>query len=196
MLEWFVSKGRIDSVINEGTLLSDGVELNPEKLPCTCVDENVNLFRIRKYFTDASWSRVLKAVELKKKMKYYCQVCEQDLEQEERGLLSICCDGCLQWLHLPCAGLKVAPKQKEWFCQLCKNNVHFTKKQNIDHTSKGSAVNRLRLKQQNRKVKLCKPAQSQQPITISLGEEEIDEQDTYEITPDTKLLQSDLSVSL
>ena len=41
-----------------------------------------------------------------------------------------------------------------------------------------------------------KPALSKQPITISLGEEEIDEQDTYEITPDTKLLQSDLSVSL
>ena len=98
---------------------NDGVELNPEKLSCTCVDKNVNLFRIRKYFTDASWSRVLKAVEVKK-MKYYCQVCEQDLEQEEKGLLSICCDGCLQWLHLPCAGLKVAPKQKEWFCQLCK----------------------------------------------------------------------------
>lgn len=74
--------------------------------------------------------------------------------------------------------------------------MHITKKQKIDHTSKGSAVNRLRLKQQNRKVKLRKPALSKEPVTISLGEEEIDKQDTYESTPDTKLFQSDLSVSL
>ena len=26
---------------------NDGVELNPEKLSCTCIDEHVNLFRIR-----------------------------------------------------------------------------------------------------------------------------------------------------
>ena len=129
MLDWFASKCHSDSAINEGTLLNDGIELNPENLPCACVDESVNLFRIRKYFTDAAWSRVLKALELKKKMKYYCQVCEQDLDQEEKGLLSICCDGCLHWLHLSCAGLKVAPKRKEWFCQLCRSNVHNIKKQ-------------------------------------------------------------------
>ena len=74
--------------------------------------------------------------------------------------------------------------------------MHITKKKKIDHTSKGSAVNRHRIKQQNRKVKLHKLALCKQPKAISLGEEEIDKQDTYEITPDTKLLQSDLSVSL
>ena len=71
---------------------------------------------------------MLKALELKK-MKYYCQVCEQDLDQEEKGLLSIYCDGCLHWLHLSCAGLKVAAKRKEWFCQLCRSTVHNIKKQ-------------------------------------------------------------------
>ena len=73
----------------------------------------MNLFRIRKYFTDASSSRVLKAVELKKKMNYYCQVCMKDPEQEEKGLVSICCDRCLQWLYLPCAGLKLRNSKVE-----------------------------------------------------------------------------------
>ena len=73
MLEWFASVSNVDHAMNEGTLLND-IICRPEKL-----DENVNIFRIKKYFTDASWNRVLKAIELRKSMKYYCQVCERDL---------------------------------------------------------------------------------------------------------------------
>ena len=82
----------IDSAVNEGTLRNDGIELDPENLPCAYVDKSM---RIRICFTNDSWSRVLKAVELNKKMKYYCQVCEQDLDQEEKGLL---CIYLLQWM--------------------------------------------------------------------------------------------------
>ena len=32
---------------------------------------------------------------------------------------SICCDGCLDWVHLKCTGLKRAPKSKHWFCRAC-----------------------------------------------------------------------------
>ena len=53
-----MSKSDVDLAMNEGTLLND-IECRPEKLPCTCIDENVNIFRIRKYFTDASWNKVL-----------------------------------------------------------------------------------------------------------------------------------------
>ena len=70
MLEYFVSKSNIDQAMNEGMFLNDDIECRPEKLPCTCVDKNVNIFRIRKYFTDASWNRVLKAIEQRKDMKY------------------------------------------------------------------------------------------------------------------------------
>ena len=120
MLEWFASVSDVDHAMNEGTLLND-IICSPEKLPCACVDENVNIFRIRKYFTDPSWNRVLKAIERRKSMKYYCQVCERDLEHQGEGSLSICCDGCLQWIHLSCTSLKAAPKKREWFCQLCKH---------------------------------------------------------------------------
>ena len=41
MLEWFVSKSDVDHAMNEGTLLNDDIKCRPEKLPCTCVDENV-----------------------------------------------------------------------------------------------------------------------------------------------------------
>ena len=56
-------------------------------------------------------------------------------------------------------------------------------------------MNRPRLKKQIKKVKLHEPALSKQPITTTLGGEEINEQETYG-PPDTKLLQSDLSVCL
>ena len=46
MLEWFVSKPDVDHAMNEGTLLNDDIECRPEKLPCTCVDENVELENI------------------------------------------------------------------------------------------------------------------------------------------------------
>lgn len=120
MLEWFVSRSDVDHAMNEGTLLNDNIECRPEKLPCTCVDKNVNILRIRKYFTDASWNGVLKAIEQRKGMKYYCQVCERDLEQQEEGLLCICCDGCLQWMHLSCTSLKAAPKKRSGFASCAK----------------------------------------------------------------------------
>lgn len=117
-------------------------------------------------------------------MKYYCQVCERDLEHQEEGLLFICCDRCLQWMHLSCTSLKAAPKKKEWFCQLCKD-----KSAHIEST-----VNRLQLKRDKRKLKLSKPTQCKECIPISSSEEKIDDQYTYEVTPGTKVLQSDFDL--
>jgi len=44
----------------------DEIKCRPTILPTTCADENVNIFRIRKYFTDVAWNKVLKAI-LKRK---------------------------------------------------------------------------------------------------------------------------------
>ena len=64
MLEWFVSKSSVVKAMNEGLPLSeDEIEFRPMMLPSTCIDENINISRIRKYFTDLSWSKALQAIE-------------------------------------------------------------------------------------------------------------------------------------
>ena len=88
-------------------------------------------------------------------------------------------------MHLCCNSLKAAPKKKEWFCQLCKDkSIHMEL----------STMSRLQLKQDKRKLKLSKPTQSTECIAIRSGEEEIDDQYTYEVTPGTKILQSDFDL--
>lgn len=65
-------------------------------------DENASIYRIRKYFTDDGWTQVMQLIKTKKNnATYYCKMCEKILEGE-----SICCDSCLEWLHLSCAGLQ------------------------------------------------------------------------------------------
>ena len=120
MLKWFVSDLDASKTLSNGVLLDEAlVQKMHENIPNACIDENVNLFRIRKYFTDDGWAELCQVVEKKKcDPKYHCQVCERELLE----CTAICCDCCLEWLHLSCAGLKSAPKRKEWFCRLCKVN--------------------------------------------------------------------------
>ena len=53
-------------------------------------------------------------------------------------------------------------------------------------------MNRLQLKQ-GKKLK-NKPTQSKECIAISSGEEKIDDQYNYEVTPETKILQTDFNL--
>ena len=118
MLKWFVSDQDVSKAMHEDTLLDEQVvETRPERVPNSCIDENASIYRIRKYFTDDGWTQVMQLIETKKNnATYYCKMCEKILEGA-----SICCDCCLEWLHLSCAGLQKAPKgrRKEWFCRLC-----------------------------------------------------------------------------
>lgn len=93
MLKWFVSVPDANKAIKDGILLDEAlVETRHEKIPNACLDKNVNLFRIRKYFTDDGWVQVSQAVERKKSNpSYYCQVCERDFLE----CTAICCDCCL-----------------------------------------------------------------------------------------------------
>ena len=193
MLEWFVSKSSVVKAMNEGLPLSeDEIEFRPMMLPSTCIDENINISRIRKYFTDLSWSKVLQAIESKRSMKYYCLVCECDLEEEE-GSLSICCDGCLQWAHLCCAGLKAVPTQKEWFCYLCRSSVH------AEHQCSrgGVSIHKRFSKQDNKKSKLNRsPAVATDScITVSSDEgSQSDKEEAFNVTSGSRVLYSDFDI--
>ena len=213
MLKWFVSVPDSNKAIKDGVLLDEAsIEMRHEKIPNACIDENVNLFRIRKYFTDDGWVQVLQAVKMKKANPvYYCQVCERKLLQCN----TICCDCCLEWLHFSCAGVKSAPKQKEWFCKLCRvNNNNDTKNHNVNDKplvipkvhiisrvtfQPGTAANRLRDRREKERLQRGneKAMDNEQTITLSSDEElicEEPEEPGIDIAPGVKVFQSDLNI--
>ena len=117
MLDWFVSAIDADKAVNHGELIDEeAVETRPEKIPNCCIDENVNVYHVKKYFTVDAWKIVLQVLDWKKThSNWSCKVCDQDLD----GKIAIACDSCLDWYHLHCIGLRNAPKRKEWFCRSC-----------------------------------------------------------------------------
>lgn len=117
MLDWFVSSRDANRAMNNGDLLEEeSVEARPERVPNSCIDEYVNIFHIKKYFTNDAWKIVQQVLEMKKiQSDWFCKVCNKELEDT----LAIACDSCLDWYHLGCAGLRKSPKQKEWFCRFC-----------------------------------------------------------------------------
>ena len=53
MLKWFVSVPDSNKAIKDGILLDEAsIETRHEKILNACIDENINVFWIRKYFTD------------------------------------------------------------------------------------------------------------------------------------------------
>ena len=94
-------------------------ELKANKnISCACLDENIDIARIKPYFTAAGWSAVLKSVKELKKQIMLCFTCKKELEGDQ-----LSCDLCLEWMHLHCAGLKKVPKARKWFCNNCYKNV-------------------------------------------------------------------------
>lgn len=121
MLGWFVDEDVIGRVIIDDTALIEEteVEVRPEKIPRKCLDENVCIGQIRKYFTFDAWSLVTELIEtMQRKGIWTCKSCFSDLHAYE----SISCDSCLEWYHWKCVGLSKPPKAKYWFCRSCYSN--------------------------------------------------------------------------
>ena len=92
------------------------VECRPEVVPNAVLDENVDVFLIRKYFTNDAWLVVANVLERKRKHPVWiCQHCQHDLHSDA----SVICELCLTWFHLRCVGLFKNPKRKNWFCRSC-----------------------------------------------------------------------------
>ena len=117
MLGWFVDDDVITRVLSNDCLIDETeVEVRLEKIPRKCLDENVCISQIKKFFTFNAWSLVAEVVEtMCKKGVWTCKSCSLDLCAHE----SIACDSCLDWHHLKYAGLSKPPKTKFWFCRSC-----------------------------------------------------------------------------
>ena len=116
VLEYFVPPNDARDAL-DGRQLDEGcLETNPENLPDTAFDENIDINSIRRYFTSDAWVRVQDLYETKKeRITFRCTSCELDLHSKP----SIVCYSCLEWHHLRCVGRRTKPKTRFWYCRQC-----------------------------------------------------------------------------
>ena len=116
MMKWCVSQSNVSDALNDILLDEDNIETRPEKITAACIDENVNIHRIKKFFNEDGWKLILEVIKVKRDCcKWSCPICCHELED----CTTIACDSCLEWHHLSCVGLSAPPKRKEWFGRLC-----------------------------------------------------------------------------
>ena len=98
MLEWFVSSAVVKKCLTSGELIiEECVECRPERVLNSCLDENVDIFLIKKHFQFDAWQVILQIVERKKENKdWFCIVFSHNLQERT----SILCDCCLCWFQL------------------------------------------------------------------------------------------------
>ena len=59
MLNWFVDEEAVERVTRGGDLIEEyEVECRPERIPQKCLDENICIGQMRKYFSSDAWSLV------------------------------------------------------------------------------------------------------------------------------------------
>ena len=118
MLSWFVDSGVAIGALNGDVITEEEVEVRPEKVCASCLDEHVCLKRCRKYFTSDAWLAVEDVVgRLRDNPLWYCGRCSKPIYDEKES--SIVCDCCLSWFHFTCVNMKRQPKSREWFCRSC-----------------------------------------------------------------------------
>lgn len=97
------------------------VETRPECVPAACIDENVCLKSVKKYFTLDGWAAVNNVVDvIKRHPVWYCGQCSLPISDETED--SVVCDSCLVWHHFKCLGLQNSPRVSVWFCRSCYSN--------------------------------------------------------------------------
>ena len=118
ILSWFVDSDIAASAIDGEAIEEDEVEVRPEKVPASCLDENVYLQSCRKYCSEDAWLAITSVVEaIRVNPVWYCGRCTNPILDETES--SIVCDSCLMWFHFKCLNLKQSPKSTVWFCRSC-----------------------------------------------------------------------------
>ncbi len=96
----------------------EDVEIRPERIPASCLDKNVCVQSVQKYFSEDAWAALKQVIEVvQKNAVWYCGVCTKAIDDDAEN--SIMCDSCLSWFHFCCVSLKKSPKCKQWFCRQC-----------------------------------------------------------------------------
>ena len=86
--------------------------------------ENIDIFRIEKYFGQDTWLKVLEQIQ-KKEVPWQCKMCNKAIKRNQE---SIAFDRCLLWYNFLCSSLSSKPKSRNWFCKWCKNKFRQERK--------------------------------------------------------------------
>ncbi len=110
------SNEAVNAALNEDKLIQEAeLETRVEKIPKKILDDTINIFRVKKHFTNSAWQTVqslLKKVKkVKKEKPWDCRACDKQLKSNQ----AIGCDACLEWYHLKCIGKTEPPKRKLGF---------------------------------------------------------------------------------
>ena len=69
----------------------DDVEIRPERIPASCMDENVCVRSIQKFFTEDAWAALTQVLNIvQKNAMWYCGACSNAIDDETEN--SIKCD--------------------------------------------------------------------------------------------------------
>jgi hypothetical protein len=114
-IQIYRSSCKIESTKSKQTITNNDLVVD---LPTKILDENININRIKKKFTIDEWKCLkYKISKTKETAEWNCLICKIDVHL----YASIVCDGCLEWNHLNCVGLKAPPKSTYWLCRQCYN---------------------------------------------------------------------------
>ena len=115
MLKWLVEARAAESVLKGKLIEEEDIETRPERVSASCLDENVCIRNILKYFTNDGWKALLHLVKaVKNETVWYCGRCTNVINDEEEN--SVVCESCLVWFHFSCTGLRKALKASKSFC--------------------------------------------------------------------------------
>ena len=115
ILSWFVYRQVKDAALRRKRLVEDEIEMRPEPIPASCLDDNVFVPSVQKYFSPDAWIALMNILEtVKRNAVWYCGACAKAINNERED--SIVCESCLNWFHCTCVSIKRNPKQTEWFC--------------------------------------------------------------------------------
>lgn len=118
MLRWFVEAHSAEMALI-GMKLTENHIKDRDRISDAFRDENIDVHRIKQYFSSPGWLKVLELMEEKKDSDWSCVVCSIALDKESQ----VGCDSCLEWYHFSCVGLNKAPKSKKWYCVRCYSNL-------------------------------------------------------------------------
>ena len=121
MLECLTNKVYVFAAVDDSRLVSIDNLFGFNAIPDTVRDENIDIHRVEKYFTQAGWYAALENFHKKEKSGWTSLVCHNHISKEESGVI---CERRLRWCHLSCTNLKRPPKRRNWFCKVC--TIKFT----------------------------------------------------------------------
>ena len=119
ILNWMFSENVVNKVLRGELIKIEEVPQDPFELSLCLVDENVNWRVVERYLEKSAWTKMVHLMScLQSDPKWFCRVCQEDLE----SFKSIVCESCLVWYHQKCVSINIPPKKAPWFCRFCYSN--------------------------------------------------------------------------